>query len=837
MRLPLSWLRDYVDLPASESGRDVAARIVRIGFEVEGVESIGADITGPLVIGVVEKIEELTEFKKPIRFCQVNVGSAHGGVRGIVCGARNFAEGDTVVVALPGAVLPGGFAIAARETYGRTSNGMICSERELGLSEDHGGIMVLASGSAAAGDDAFAVLGLPDEVLDVSVTPDRGYAMSIRGLAREVAAAYGLPFRDPGLELAPLPEAAGTSPHEGGVRDEQACDLLVLRTISGFDPASPTPLFMRRRLALCGMRSVSLAVDVTNYVMLELGQPLHAFDRDSLRGPIVVRKALANETLETLDHIKRELDVDDLLITDDRGPISLAGTMGGLDTEISDQTTNLVIEAAHFSAENIARMSRRHKLSSEASRRFERGVDRMLPPFASARAVELLLAHGGGTYVGATGIEAAHEPVRIELDANLPATLSGTDIAVEETVQALTTVGCQVQIGSERLVVQPPTWRPDLTDPYDAVEEVVRLHGYDRLLSTLPQAPSQRGLTLSQRLRKRVGYALAGAGYVETLQYPFVGSDQLDELMVSADDARRHMVRLANPLRDEQPFMRSSLLPGLLEAVKRNLSRGEADLSVFESGAVHVLRNGQSPTLTKDPVRPAVTHRPSDSDIAALEELLPYEHRHVAVVLTGDREKAGWWGAGRAAGWADAIESARVVADAIGVDLDVRAAQMAPWHPGRCAELVLVTAHGEWIVGHAGELHPRVIETLGLPARTSAMELRLDDLLDAAVAAVTAVPLVTMPVAKEDVALIVNESVTAASVEEALREGAGELLESVRLFDVYTGEQVGVGRKSLAFALRFRAADRTLTDTEIAAARQAALDRAATQVGAVLRGA
>ena len=835
MRLPISWLREYVNVPADQSARDIAANLVRVGFEVESVESLGNDIVGPLVIGVVENIEELTEFKKPIRFCSVNVGKEHGGVRGIVCGARNFVVGDTVVVALPGAVLPGGFAITARETYGKTSDGMICSERELGLSEDHGGIMVLANGPQP-GENALDLLGLPDDVLEVSVTPDRGYAMSIRGLAREVAIAYGLEFNDPGMNLAQLPQAASNDPHEGRIDDGSACDLLVLRTVAGFNPAAATPLFMKRRLAMCGMRSISLAVDVTNYVMLELGQPLHAFDKRSLRGPIVVRRAKPNETLETLDHVKRTLDVDDLVITDDRGPLSLAGMMGGLESEVSDTSTDLVIEAAHFSAEVTARMGRRHKLSSEASRRFERGVDRMLPPFASARAVELLMEHGGGTYIGSTGVEFPVSPTRLTIDAQLPSRIAGVEISQSDVIAALTSVGVQVNSVGSTLELAAPSWRPDLTDPYDFVEEVVRLYGYDRLPSTVPQAPVQRGLTLAQRLRRRIGFALAGAGYIEVLQYPFIGQSALDDLAIPADDERRRMPRLANPLSDEQPFMRSTLLPGLLETLKRNLSRGETDLSLYETGAVNVLREGQMPSLASDPIRPSVERKPSDDEVNALLDLLPYEYRHVALVVAGERERSGWWGSGRQASWADAIEAARIVADAVGVDLQVRSAATAPWHPGRCAQLVLVTAHGEWVVGHAGELHPRVIENFGLPARTSAMEMRLDDLLDAAVAAVSATPLNTMPVAKEDVALVVDAHVPSTDVERALREGAGELLESVRLFDVYTGAQVPAGKKSLAYALKFRASDRTLTDAELATVRAAAVAAAADQVGAQLRG-
>src|SRR6476469_2269307 len=401
MRVPMSWLREL--LPGlTASADEVAASMTRIGHNVEQVEALGREISGVLV-GEVLDIEELTEFKKPIRFCQVRV-EPDGEPRGIVCGASNFAVGDRVAVALPGAVLPGGFEIGARKTYGHLSDGMICSARELGTGDDHEGILVLPAdlvGDAKLGADAVDLLDLRDEVLDIAITPDRSYALSMRGLAREAAIAYDVAFRDPAT-LDPLP--VDGSGHPGVVVDPTAADRLVLRTVSGLDPAAATPVWMSRRLLLCGMRPVSLAVDVTNYVMLELGRPLHAFDRGRVRGAVTVRRAEPGETLETLDHVRRTLDPEDVVIADDRGAVGLAGTMGGLTTELDAASTDLVIEAAHFDPVGVARMARRHKLSSEASRRFERGVDHELPPVASTRAVQLLRDLGGATYVGSTEV-------------------------------------------------------------------------------------------------------------------------------------------------------------------------------------------------------------------------------------------------------------------------------------------------------------------------------------------------------------------------------------------------------------------------------------------------
>lgn len=830
MRIPVSWLREMVALPVEVSGREIAERITNAGLEVESVETLGGGTSGPLIVGRVESIEELTEFKKPIRYCQVDVGPEHGGVRGIVCGARNFSPGDLVVVALPGAVLPGDFTISARKTYGHVSDGMICSERELGLGEDHSGIMVLEAGQV--GDAAAAAIGLGEEILDIAVTPDRGYALSVRGVAREVASLFGLPFDDPGQTLAPLPAPSdAAAPWPCSVDDPTMCEMFTLRRITGFNPAAPTPEWMKRRLSACGMRPVSLAVDITNYVMLELGQPLHAFDGAKLLGAVRPGRAGDDSDFETLDHVRRTLDSSDVVIRDDTGVIGLAGTMGGLNSEIDDESTDIVLEAAWFVPEEVARTARRHKLSSEASRRFERGVDRVLAPYASARAAALLLEFGGGTYDGMTAWEAPYTPVDIAMSADLPGRTAGMDIDRETTVDLLERVGCTVA-GEADLTVRAPSWRPDLTDPADLVEEVVRLVGYDALPSRLPMAPAGYGLTRNQRMRRRLGYALAGLGVEEVLSYPFVGAAELDGLGLSEDDPRRRGPLLANPLSDEQPMLRTTMLPGLFAALRRNIARGNVDLALGELGRVFTLRDGQSPTGITDPPRPGVADRPSEDHLQALHDLLPDQPTHLGVVLAGNRERAGWWGPGRAADWADAVEIAVAVAGVLGVELLVEQAEEAPFHPGRTARL----SAGEVVVGFAGELHPRVVAALDLPARTCALELDVDALLSVAADVAPAPEVGTQPIAKEDLALVVDAAVPAGAVEQALRDGAGDLLEDVRLFDVYVGPQVPQGSRSLAFALRLRAPDRTLSADDIAAVRAAAVAEAAARHGATLRG-
>src|SRR5215212_9387968 len=522
MRVPVGWLAEYVDVPAGTTVEDLDTAFVRLGLEVEEIHR-PEDVTGPLVVGKVLEIEELIGFKKPIRFTQVDVGE--GQPRGIVCGATNFAVGDTVVVALPGAVLPGGFEIAARTTYDRISDGMICSVRELGIGDDHAGILVLGADGADVpqpGTPAGPVVGLGDVVIELAVTPDRGYCLSMRGIAREMGTGLAAPWRDPGA--VPPPAWSGEPAWQVTVADADRCDRFSMIAVEGLDPAAPSPWWLRRRLAQASVRSISLAVDVTNYVMLELGQPMHAFDRDAVTGPITVRLAREGEKLTTLDGTTRKLSEDDLLITDDTGPIGLAAVMGGASTEIGDGTTAVLLEAAHWEPTGVARTARRHRLPSEAAKRFERGVDPEMTVAALARAAELLAEYGGARAVGGL-LDVDTRPPRpaIELPGVLPARIAGVPYTMEQVVEKLAAVGARVEVGGDHLTVTPPSWRPDLTDPADLVEEVVRLAGYEEVPSVLPTAPPGRGLTDVQRRRRSIGRTLAEAGYVEAPAYPFVG--------------------------------------------------------------------------------------------------------------------------------------------------------------------------------------------------------------------------------------------------------------------------------------------------------------------------
>lgn len=829
MRVPVSWLRELVALPDDVTAEALADRLTEFDLKLE--EIIGGGVTGPLVVGRVLTVSPQEQKNgKVINWCRVDVGPEHNepaseevpAGRGIVCGAHNFGPGDLVVVSLPGTYLPVlGFEIAARKTYGHVSDGMICSTAELGLPGDASGILVLEPGTAEPGADAIALLGLDEKTLDLEVNPDRAYALSLRGVARDTALAHGLPFSDPAdLEL--------TGAGEGyPVRlDDPACAVFATREVRGFDPHRPTPAWLARRLEQCGMRSISLAVDVSNYVMLELGQPNHAYDKSKLSGQIVVRRAAEGEKITTLDDVVRTLDVDDLLIADDSGPIGLAGVMGGATTEIDDSTTEIVIEAAHFDPPTIARSARRHKLPSEASKRFERGVDPLLPARAAQRVAELLVELGGGEILdGATLVGEAPSRPLVTIGSSLPSQITGVAITPETAVEALRGNGCVVELRDGVIQATGPSWRFDLNDPYDLVEEVLRVVGYDKVPSVVPTASGGRGLTREQQLRRRLGYVLAGAGLVEIKTFPFVGQADFDQLGLPADDSRRQQIVLENPLSAEAPGLPTTLLAGVLRALNLNVGRGHEEVAISEVARVFRPREGSAGA----PIY-GVDQRPTDEQLAALDAALPDQPFHVAFALVGQRERAGWSGPGRAVAWSDAVAIARRVADSLHVELSVEADAVMPFHPGRCAKFVV---DGR-VVGHAGELHPRVLEAYGLPARGVAGELDLDALIAAAPLVGPRPAFSAFPVAKEDLAFLVAADVPAAELGATL-VAAHPLVESARLFDVYTGDPVPEGQRSLAFKVRLRADDHTLTDTEIKAAREAIVGAAARHHQAVLR--
>lgn len=852
MRIPLSWLREYTQLPTDATAEDLMADLVTVGLEEEDVH--GFELTGPIVVGkVLEKVPEEHSNGKTINWTHVQVvpdgapqelegkGIEPSGVQGVVCGAHNFEVGDKVIVALPGAVLPGNFAISVRKTYGHTSAGMIASEAELGLGDGHAGIVVLSEWGLdpEIGTDVRALLHLDDEAAEINVTPDRGYVLSMRGVAREYGLATGTEFTDPAAAVnVPVPNEDGWPVRvedQAPIHGAPGASRFVARRVDNVDPTALTPRWMVSRLRLAGIRPLSLPVDISNYVMLELGQPLHFYDAEKLTGPIVVRRAAADERLETLDGKTRTLHPEDLLITDDSGAIGMAGVMGGLATEVGDDTTSVLIESANFDPISISRSQRRHRLPSEASKRNTRGVDWHVADKAAQRAAELLVELAGGTInPGVTDIGEAPVAQPVRLRADYPSKVVGYDYTEEQINDVLVQLGAYVtqqrddSDGTTIFDVIPPSWRLDIEIAEDLVEEVARLVGYSKIPATLPVPPPGRGLTKRQRSRRQVANALASAGLIETLSYPFVTVAQ-NQKFGAADETSaqtQRMVKLANPISSEFGWLRTTILPGLLETLRRNVSRGFRDIALYESGLVFLPgeRIGSAHI-------PPLGAKPTAEVLAEIEAGIPEQPHRIAAVFAGHDSHPGPDHTPRRYDWQDPIAAALDIADVVGAELTVRQGKHQAFHPGRNAELVVA---GE-VIGHAGELLPQLIDTWDLPARTAALELDLDALIAAGPDVVEAAPVVSYPATYQDVALVVDAAVVAADVQKTLRSAAGELLEGISLFDVYTGTGIADDKKSLAFNLRFRAADRTLTADEASEARLAAINAAEAEHGAVLR--
>jgi len=828
MRVPISWLGEWTDLPEDVTLEHLHAALVKVGLEEEDTHSYS--LTGPIVVGQVVSAEpEPQSNGKTINWCQVDVGEAEP--RGIVCGAHNFGPGDKVVVTLPGAVLPGPFPIAARKTYGHVSDGMIASARELGMGDEHDGILRLADLGLDpdVGTDAISLLGLDDAAVEVNVTPDRGYAFSIRGIAREYSHSTGAAFRDPAaaVQVTPVSGYPLTITDEAPIRGRQGCTVFSVRVVRGIDPSRPTPPWMASRLRLAGIRSISLAVDISNYVMLELGVPNHSYDLAKVdEGGLVVRRAKPGEQLETLDGKVRTLDPADLVVADAQRPLGLGGVMGGAYSELSDTTTDVLIEAAIWDPVSVARTVRRHKLPSEAAKRNERGVDPRVAEIATARVAQLLVDLAGGTLDELGALYDASTPlppVRLPLDR--PAAIVGVPYTRDEVVTTLAMIGATVELDADGDVatVTPPSWRPDLVDDVSLIEEIARITGYDRIPAELPIAPAGRGLTHAQRARRRVAQTLAAAGSTEVLAYPFV-SDAVAERYAPGAPS----VRLANALDQQVSLLRRTLLPGLVEIAHRNLSRGLTDLALFEIGTVFLPEPGVEYGTDFIPVG---AERPGDDTLARLGAGIPPQSRHVGGLFLGDVVPKQPGQAPLAAGLADALDAVRQVGLALGLDIRVSQGSHPALHPGRTAELRV----GETVVGVAGELLPAVAAESDLPRVVAVYELDLDTLIGLSDVDRQATPIGTLPAATQDLSLVVDAAVPAGDVRDAVAEGAGELLEHIRLVDDYRGQGVAEGSKSLTFALRFRAADRTLTAAEATEAKLAGLARAAERFGATLR--
>lgn len=799
MRVPVSWLYDHVDLSLTP---EALADVLTIGgLEVDAVERPTAGVTGL-------KVVEVQAFEPVPGSDKLSLVQAFDGDRTweIVCGASNFAVGDRVPAALPGAVLPGGFQIGARKLMGVMSNGMLASARELGVGDDHSGIWLLGP-DAPLGADVTEWLDLEEAVLEIDLTPDRGYGASIWGLARDLAALTGAELR--------LPEQHGNPGGDAGVQvtleEGSGCRRWDGRGITGVTVA-PAPPLAQKRLALAGMRPISNIVDATNYAMLETGYPVHAYDVARLQGDIVVRRATAGESLTTLDGVERPLDPEDVVICDASGPIGLAGVMGGAATEIADDTTDVFVEVAAWDPVAVLRTGRRHRLHTEARSRFERRVSSEWLPAGAARVNDLIVQWAGGAVIGGHD----HHPIpdkrpRIAMRPGRVRSVIGVDLSADAQAELLTALGCQVTgSGEQERTVVPPPYRPDLAIEADLVEEVARLHGYDKIEPRLPSTGQSGRRSPEDLAALEVRRALAGAGWTEVLQYPFIADEDLVGLGLTADDPRRQTVKLVNPLSKEESVLRTTLLPGLLATVRRNANRQQGDLALFETGHVFVPPSEDRPALDGGP-----------SGV-----VLPAEPDHLGLVACGAIEGRRHDRDARQVDFADVLGAVELVRRTVGAGpLKVERIDEMPFHPGRAARV----SFGSRVVGVLGELHPRVCQAYEVPARTLAAELSLEAIVAGGVQLPSARVPSPLPGLRFDVAVVVDADMPQDRVRARIAAAAGSALTSIQLFDVFVGEQLGEGRKSLAYSLLLEDPETQLTDVEEAAA----IERIATAVEAL----
>ncbi len=794
MLVPLSWLREFTPIAASTS--EIVDACNQLGLVVDGLDEPGRDVEGVVVARVLD-VREHPKSTKGLTLVDVDAG---GTTTTVVCGARNVAPGDVVPYAPVGARIPG-LTLKRKPVAGIESDGMLCSARELGLGDDHSGILHLDD-DAPLGADVREVLGLDDVVLDLDITPNRPDAMSIVGVARDLAAAFNTPLLVP---TAPPSEVGGDVRGISlSVEAPGACPRYVARVASV--SLGPSPRWMQRRLTLAGMRPISNVVDVTNYVLLELGQPLHAFDLDRLSGRgIVVRVARDGERMTTLDGTERVLQREDLLICDaERAPQAIAGIMGGGSSEVTDSTREILLESAYFDPVGIGRTSKRLGLRTESSARFERGVDPNGVLRAADRAIELLVDVAAADPAPGACDEypAPIEPRRITIRTTRVNALLGTELSDDEIGEALVPLGIDLEGSGATRTAVTPTFRPDLEREVDLVEEVARRVGYNSIARHVPSSGEHAGgLTARQHERRLVVDVLVGMGYDEAYTLP---------LLAPADVARAGLppegVELENPLRAEESLLRPSLLPGLLGAAAFNAGHGQSDLALFEVGHVFLPPEGAGP--------------------------LPDERDRVAVLLSGAQHRRPHE-PDRPVDAFDVVDAWCELVTALHLaDARLEPGEWPSLHPARAAVAYVDGAP----IGALGEVDPDVVARFSLDGPVVAMELELDALLDASRTRRTLRPVSRYPASSIDLAFVVDEATPAGHLRATLRRAAGELAESVELFDVFRSDAIGAGRKSLTWSLRFRAPDRTLTDAEVAEIRQRCIDAVVTAHGAELRG-
>lgn len=820
MKVSYSWLQELIDVP--ETPDELGREFIRTGTEVESIDTVGESFDNIVTARVVSK--EPHPDSDHMWVTKVDVGRFNLGEDGspeplqIVCGAQNFEQGDHIVTALVGAELPGGIKIKKSKLRGVVSYGMNCSARELGLSGDHSGIMILPE-DAPVGVPFAEYRGTSDVVLDCEITPNRPDCLSMLGIAREVGAIFD---RDTHVDLPAIKQEVGRPTADElslAIADEGLCDRYVARIVRNVK-VGPSPEWMVERLAAAGVRSINNIVDITNYVMMLTGQPLHAFDlstfaeRDGKRR-VVVRAAREGEVFQTLDGVERTLDAGMGLITDGERPVALAGVMGGMDSEIEDDTTDVLIESACFNAGRTSHTSRDLQLISEASIRFERQVD-VAGCVDVANITAALIEELAGGEVAPGYIDLYPAPVEREeltLRQGRVNLICGAAIDADFIERALTRLGCTVSraavTGGPVFKVVPPTFRPDLEREIDLIEEVLRLWGMDRVEATIPAAKNHiGGLTHEQRLLRRVGAILRSCGLNETTTYSFAAPGDLEKTRMSTE-GRGLPVVIMNPLVAEQTEMRRSLLPGLLQSVAYNNAHGTANVHLYEMGTLFCGRENAS---------------------------LPKERRSLAGVLSGA------WGD---VTWNQKFAPLRFfdgkgVVEELLAQLRVEKVRFRPaegdgyafLQPGRGAEVLA----GGTVLGWVGEIHPEVRDAYGIDLPVVAFELSLDALITCSRDQQAYRDFSSYPAVEMDLAIVVDEGVTCEDLERRLQSAGGKLLRGVRLFDVYRDDKrVGEGKKSMAFALTYRADDHTLTSEEVEKVHQKLVTKVCKATGGEVR--
>lgn len=783
MRVPVSWLEEYADLPGgAEATSDI---LTAVGIKVETIQRPGAEISG-VVVGLVEAIED---HPKADNLILVDVVTGTDDHRRIVCGAHNFSAGDKVPVALVGGTLPGGMKLERRKIRGEVSDGMLCSARELGVSDDHTGILVLPP-DTEVGRDIREVLGLDEAIIEFEITPNRPDAMSLIGIARELAAATGTQVRLPETEVKESgPPIASLASVE--VADSQGCPRYLARVITGVT-VGPSPDWVQKRSRAAGMRPVSNVVDATNYALWVTGHPMHAFDLDRLGGrKIIVRRAHAAERMTTIDEQDRELDPADLVIADSSRAVALAGIMGGRDTEVTEATKNILLESAYFDPTSILISSKRHTLRSEASARFERGADPNAAAWAADYASRLIVEWSGGE-VAAGSIDVYPQPSApktVRLRPERADLVLGVSIEPAKMTDFLNRLGLDARLENGLIETTIPTRRPDISAEEDLVEEVARLFGYDNIPTTLPSGPGRAGgLTREQKLVREIKRTLAGAGIQEAYTSSLIGTADLEKMTYPEGHPAGRAVALANPVSKDEAILQPSLIPGLMLAVARNVSRRNLTVRLFQI---------------------AKCFRPSGS-------LLPNEILELALVMHGPVPQE-WSSPARDLDFYDLKGTLDTLFDALNVEVSFRPEPAPPLHPVRSAAIYI----GDQKIGEAGELSPEVSDRYDLPGRVLVAEIEVIPFLNAIRPPENAGEAPRFPAVLLDIAVVVDDDRPAAEVEAVVRRAGTAALESVRLFDLYRGDQAGEGRKSLAFSLAFRRPDRTLTDEEAVALRDA----------------